>query len=421
MTARLGLAMLFLVAGCARRPAPTAIVLHIASWGQPADDSAYTKEIEQIYREFERENPGVKVEAEIVPDMYAQKMVLDHVAGVSPDVMVVDDASSATFINNGLIESLTPFIERDQFDTSIFFPNVLAIDSRGSAIYAIPIDFTPLVVYYNKRFFDAAKTPYPDGSWSFAEFRQTALRLTRDGTYGYAFANWMPGWITWIWNSGGDVLALNPPRAEGTLDTPENAATIGFLRDLIEKYHVSPSPSQTNAMGIDPFASGKAAMTISGHWSMIDYRNAPKDATGQPLVDWRELGVCGLPHDTPNVRSPLYEAGYAIPVGGKHEELAWKFIKYMTSASVQLRYNSSGIAIDARRDVAQARASDPLERQFLPLVTPGRAPIGASVVGYDFVETRGTSAMASVLENGVPPLSALQRAAKRIDQEFAKR
>ena len=31
------------------------------------------------------------------------------------------------------------------------------IARRGDALYAIPLDFTPMVMYYNKRLFDAAR------------------------------------------------------------------------------------------------------------------------------------------------------------------------------------------------------------------------------------------------------------------------
>jgi multiple sugar transport system substrate-binding protein len=400
------------LAGCGTR-APTAITLRVATWGSVEDDSAYAKTLDGIYREFENENPGVKLQVEITPDLYSQKMVMNHVAGVDPDVMALDDANCAVFINNGLVRDLSPYLAEDKtLKLSDFYPNAVATYQRGSAQYAIPIDFTPMVMYYNKRLFDAAHVPYPDGTWNYTQFRQTAKRLTRNDSYGFVVTTWMPGWVMWLWNNGGDVLSPDLTHSEGAFDSSQNAETLGFLRDLVEQDHSSPSPSQASAMGIDYFAQGKAAMAITGHWSMIDYAKTP---------GWDNLGVAAVPHNAPQAITPLYEAGYAIPSGCPHPDLAWKFIKYMTSAKVQLLYNSSGIAIDARKDVSRQRAQSPIENRFLSLLPAGRTPYGAKVVAYDFVENQGLSAMSSILQNGVAPQTALTLAAERIDLEFKKR
>ncbi|HLK13405.1 MAG TPA: sugar ABC transporter substrate-binding protein [Fimbriimonadaceae bacterium] len=419
--------LLLALAGCQPSHNPNAITLRIATWGTGEDDSDYAKKCDAIDHEFERENPGVKIVRETIPEQYVQAMVMAHVAGASPDIMMLDASSAAVFMNNGIVTDLAPIIAKDpEFRLDDYFPNVVDIARRGSAVYAIPQDFTPMVMYYNKRLFDRAQVPYPDGSWNFERFRQVARAVTinegeKNERFGYAFSNWMPGWVMWLWNNGGDVLTEDGTRAAGSLNSPQNAQTFRFLRDLIEVDHVSPSPSMTAAMGVDPFVSGRAAMTISGHWSLIDYKNAPKDRNGQPKLDWRELGVTAVPHNTPLANTVMYESGYAIPTGCRHLDLAWRYVKYMTSRRVQMDYNSSGIAIDARKDVAQARAVDPLERAFLPLVATARAPRGSRVEGYDFVETQGASAMSSVLLNGADPLAALKTAAERIDLEFAKR
>lgn len=410
--------------GCHGGQNSSVVLLRVATWGSGEDDSVYARKLDAIDLEFERENPNVKIQREIVPDQYPQAMVMAHVAGVSPDVMMLDASSAAVFMNNGLLTDLAPLIAQDkEFRLADYFPNVVDIARRDNAVYAVPQDFTPVVLFYNRRLFDAAHVPYPDGSWDFATFRKTAEELTRpnDRIFGYAFNNWMPGWIVWLWNNGGDVLNPAGTQAEGTLNSDQNAQTFAYLRDLIEKAHVSPSPSATAAMGIDPFASGRAAMIITGHWSLIDYKNAPKDANDEPKVDWHELGVTNVPHNTPTANTVMYESGYAIPSGCKHLDVAWRYVKYMTSQKVQMDYNSTGIAVDARIDVAKARASDPLERAFLPLIPAARAPYGSRVEGYDFLENQGTSAMSSVLLNGADPAAALKKAAERIDLEFAKR
>lgn len=87
-------------------------------------------------------------------------------------------------------------------------------------------------MYYNKRLFDKAGVAHPKAGWNFEDFRNTAKALTIPGKqYGFSFANWMPGWIMWLWNNGGDAIDASGPRASGILDSPENVQTLEFLRD----------------------------------------------------------------------------------------------------------------------------------------------------------------------------------------------
>ncbi len=414
------LACSLLCGGCSRGDAGE-VVLRVGNWGGASDNSAYEKQEQALYREFERENPGIKLRFENTPDNYVAKMTLSTVAGVEPDIMMLDASSAATFIDNGMVIDLMPLVRSDpDFHLSDFFPNTIEVARRGERLYAIPQDFTPMVMYYNKRLFDQAGVPYPNPSWNYAEFLDTARKLTGHGRYGYVFTNWMPGWVMWLWNNGGDVVPRDSHRAEGTFDSERNVRTVEFLRSLIDEYKVSPSLSQAAATGVDPFANGEAAMNVNGHWALIGYQNAPKDERGKPKIDWRELGVVALPHDTPKSNTVMYEAGYAIGRHCRNVQAAWKFIRYMTGKKVQEVYNSSGIAVDARMDVAKERASSELEKSFLPIVSSARPPYGSRIEGWDYVETAGQAMMDSVLQNGADPAQALARAAQKIDREFSK-
>jgi multiple sugar transport system substrate-binding protein len=279
-----------------------------------------------------------------------------------------------------------------------------------------------MVVYFNKRLFDKSGVDYPKAGWTFDDFRRTAKSLTIPGRqYGFSFANWMPGWIMWLWNNGGDAIDPNAPRASGILDSPQNVQTLEFLRDVIKVDKSAPSLGESASMGVDLFANGQAAMTVSGHWALIGYANAPKGPDGKPAITWGDLGVVELPSQSGESVTVMYESGYAIGKNSKNKNLAWEFIKYFTSYEVQSKYNKSGIAVCARKDVAHERASDPLEAMFLPIIPTARAPHGASVEGYEIVEKVGKNALDSILNNDADVKTALQGAAKRIDQEFAKR
>jgi multiple sugar transport system substrate-binding protein len=406
-----------LIAGCSEAPVQTKVV-RFSNWGGASDNQDFEKLVNGFFQQFEKENPGVDVRVEGIPGEYVQKMLLNHIAKTMPDVMTVDASSAAIFVDNGVLEDLTPYVEKDpEVKLSDYWPNALGIGRRGKALYTLPGDFTPMVVYYNKRIFDKAGVPYPKPGWTFDDFLRTSQALTKDGKYGFAFANWMPGWVMWLWNNGGEVLSPDGKKAGGYLDSPQNVKTVGFLADLINKYKVSPSLSQTAALGVDLFANGQAAMTVSGHWSIVGYKNSTKQGND---FDWKELGVVEMPSNTGKSETVMYEAGFGIPAQSKHKDLAWKLVKMWTGYRLQKVYNSSGIAICGRKDVASEHAVDPIEKEFLRIVPTARPPAGSWVEGYATVEDIGQKMMDRVLD-GDDPAEALRWAAQRIDKEFAKR
>lgn len=417
------LAMALCLLGCSTTP-DSRIVIRVANWGGADDESDFAAKQRALYAEFEKQNPDIKVVIEGIPGAgeYVPKMILSHNAGTSPDIATLDASSSALFINSGMLLDLTPLIKKDlEFKLDDFYPNILDIARRESSLYAIPNDFTPMVMYYNKRLFDAAGEPYPQNGWTFDQFRESAKRLTKKDQYGFVFANWFPGWIMWLWNNGGDVFSPDLKQASSHLDSAANIETLSFIRDLINVDKSAPSLSQSAAAGVDLFANGQAAMTVSGHWSMVGYSAAPKGPDGKPKITLADLGVVMLPNNTGKPVTVMYESGYAITKRAKHPEAAWRFIKFMTSYQSRLILNQTGIAIDARKDVSEERGKDPLEAMFLPIIPTCRAPYGTVVEGFEMVETQAQNAMDSVLKNGRDPKEALEKAAKRIDSELAKR
>jgi multiple sugar transport system substrate-binding protein len=416
------------LAGCGPAYPPGTVVLHVGNWGGAKEGNEYDKQVEQIYRDFEKENPGVIIREENIPEEYVAKVSLAYIAKAEPDIVMLDASSSALFINSHIVTDLMPLIKSDPtFHLDDYYPNVVDIARRGEALYAIPQDFTPMVVYYNKKLFDKAGVPYPKSDWNFDQFREIARKLTVEGKdasgkqYGFAFTNWPAGWVMWMWNNGADHISSDGKHAVGYLDSPKAVSAVRFLRDMVQE-GIAPSISQTAALGVDLFANGQAAMAISGHWSMVGYKSAPKGPDGKPKITWDDLGVVCLPHNIPEPQTVMYESGYAIGAHCKHREEAWKFIRYMTSHRVQSVYQSSGIAVCGRKDVAEERAkSSALESEFIPIIPSARPPYGARLEGYEFVEAQMQKAMDSILQNGRDPQEAMTKAAKAIEREWLKK
>lgn len=409
-------------------PRPT---IRLANWGGAGDGGEFFELVQRLYREFEAKS-GIRLRVEGTPGSqeYTNKLLLDYICGSMPDVVTLDASSAAAFIDNGALLDLRPYVRRDNFDTSVFYENVLEIGERGDKLFAIPTDFTPMVVYCNLKHFREADVELPSGRWTFDEFLRAAVKLTAKDRFGLELANWMPGWVMFLWNNGGDVLSPDGATATGYLDSPQSVEAVQFLADLVLKHKAAPDLSQAAMLGADLFATGRASMKVVGHWNLITVM-ASKD------ISIEDVAVVELPTNLPQSVTVFYEAGNAIGAKCKRPDLAWEFIKYFSSFDTQVQYNSSGIAVCGRKDVEASKiakkslagndidpaesASLALDKSFDRIVPMARAPWGAKVEGYDRVETMGQKAFDAILKNGVPVKKALSQAAREIDEEFAKR
>jgi multiple sugar transport system substrate-binding protein len=399
---------------------PDTIVLHVADWGGASSDKAMARFQATIDAEWRRTHPNVRIALEHVPGSgeYVSKLLTAFVAGTEPDVMSLDASSAAAFIENDTLQDLMPNVRADGLDLGQYYPNVLAMAQRGDRIYALPADFTPLMIYYNKRLFDAAHLAYPVDGWTWSEFREDCRRLTirppgatRPSQYGFQAQNWMPGWIPWVWQNGADVLTPNGARASGALDGAASVEALRFFTDLVLRDGTAPSLSAAQAEGADPFQSGQCAMQVSGHWNLVGLRASERIRLG-------DVGVVGLPRGRERVTA-IYESGYGVTKRSKHSKEAWEYVRFMSGPFVQRQKADLGIGISAMRSVAEARrGSTPLEPAFLDNIRYSRSPWGARVEDYAQVEDIGTEMMDSILIAGTPVEAAVRSAARRIDAEL---
>ncbi|MFH1745917.1 MAG: sugar ABC transporter substrate-binding protein [Planctomycetota bacterium] len=389
-------------------------VLRVANWGSPAVEGAFMT-LERIFAaEFEAKHPGVRVRVEQIPGhgQYAPKVIMMHVSGSPPDVIQLDASSGAVFMDNDVLRDLTPYIANDDhFNLDVYFENVVDVFGGRNRLYAIPLDFTPMVMFYNKTLFDRAGVAYPQRGWTWDDFLDAAKRLTIHADpdkpptqYGFNFENVMPFWVLWLWTNGGDVLSPDGTRASGYFDSPQSIEAIQFLVDLGRVHRVAPTLAERDAAGVDLFLDGRAAMDLKGHWMMIDYRARNIN-----------VGVAPLPTNNVEPSTVAYESGLAIMSGSRHPDLAWEYIKHMTSTGVQKRRVASGLAISGNKKAAAHFAGDPVEDEFIRIVQYARPPWGARVERYVECEDLGREMMEDIQYGGKSVAEAMQETARMMD------
>ena len=409
---------------CAPGPAERRVTLRVLNWA-PELELALEQ---RIARGFEATHPDVTVIVESVANNFGEKLAASIASGTPPDVFLLDVPDIPAFVERGLVLDLAPYLARVGYDRDAVFPQVLDVFARGQRLFALPKDFTPMVIYYNRRVFEAAGVDPPTGRpWTWDEFLATARAVSRDldgdgvrDVIAIDFPRDLYQWISWVWSAGGDILGPGGSGARGYLDGPATVATFRFLTDLALVHGVTPPVQYT--LGGDVarsgrFFSGRQAMMQSGHWSLpVLLKYAARGDLS--------LGVAPVPHRAGAApTTALYVSGWAVPANVAHKRLAVELAAWMAGDEAQRMRSDTRLGIPALRALAEEQAlrdRTGVERAFLEQVANGRMPWGAVVMDFHRIERLSFDIMDRRLLRGDEVQVAASEVAAAIDQVMAR-
>lgn len=296
-----------------------------------------------LISDFEKQYSQIKISFEPVPDNYGTKLLTQIAANDAPDIFMVGDGDVRMFVERGGAGTLADYIKgKDNLpglDTSIYYQSLYQTGVVNNDPYFLTKDYSPLAIYYNKTLFDKAGVPYPKDGWTWDDFRQTAIKLTSgsgaSAQYGVALpGNWVRAVEPFIFSNGGDLMSTDGTKIEGYLNSPATIEAVQYYVDLYTKDKVSPSPADvsTTFKGVDLFQTGKVAMTITGIWPESGYAQDPN----------LKFGVVGLPMKKERANAICW-SGLGLYKGGKNQDQAWLFLRYIGSEPGQTVFASNGL------------------------------------------------------------------------------
>jgi multiple sugar transport system substrate-binding protein len=314
--------------------APAATVsgsIRVGSW----DAADGLKPWDEAIASFKAAYPNVEVNLESVPQGYGDKLLAEFASGTAPDVFQVGDGDVAKFAAQGVFEPLDPYIAGDKgtepLDTSVFVQAVADIGKVNGTTYLLTKDFSPLVLYYNKKLFDAAGVAYPTNDWTWDDFLTAAQALTvKDGSGnitqwgiqlpdGWGDAYWSRGIWPIIYQNGGDVISEDGKTATGYLDSDATVAAVQWYSDLFLKHKVAPTKADVDALaGADLFATNKVAMLWTGVWPLGDYIKNTDIS----------VGTAQLPQKAERGNSICW-AGFGMYSKSQNKDAAWAFLRWI--------------------------------------------------------------------------------------------
>lgn len=344
------------------------------------DDATGIQFINQVVKNFTAKHPNisVKVESASYGD-YWQKLQIMIASQTAPDIFQINPDFLAVFAAKGALLDLNTFIAEDKtFSIQDYYPEIIKAHQIKEQLFVLPRDVAPSVLFYNETLFKEAglKTPYEyfkEDQWNWDIFLQAAQKITKPEIqqYGIAFETMWHRALQWVWQNGGEAFDSVDNPTECLLNMKSSYEGYQFAADLINLYHVSPSPRLTKTQSsTELFITGKVAMDINGAWMIPSYKNI-KDFKWDiaPLPKGMRWGdVTG-------------GSGPAIYKFSKHPKEAWEVAKALAGVEAQSLFAEAGYIVPTMKTVFNSQkflTSDSLPRNkdcFLEVQEYAKIPV----------------------------------------------
>jgi multiple sugar transport system substrate-binding protein len=207
-----------------------------------------------------------------------------------------------------------------------------------------------------------------------------------------------------VWQNGGDLVddVTNPKHS--TMSTPAVEGALQFLADLTLKEKVAPPLSTDDQMGrLDPFRHA--------HVGMIYMQRSDTAAINKGAeIRWV---TAALPKGKLAANIGV-GSGFCITKGSRHQEDAWKLVKYLAGPDGQRQLLNAGFSTPALEVMAN---SDYVEGS----VTGGPSPFVLGLkIAHPLPFTPRYAEIAAIYQQELEPLwfgqETVQQACQKIDQ-----
>lgn len=361
--------------------------------------------------EFEKANPGAKVEVEII--QWAQgrdRLVVWISGGQAPDLALVGTRWLYEFVDMKALEPLDRFASKEFLRD--FFPAVLQGSYYQGHLYGLPVAVSTKSLYYRTELFEKAKLT-PPGTWD--ELLEAAKKLHSPEVYGFGLAaskHWqsLDNWTMFFYTAGGRYF---DEAGKCVVNSAAGVKSLQFYADLALKHKVTqPGPVANNRSDIqNMFAAGKLAMVWTGPWffGILD-----RDKPGL------KYAVARTPKGTVNSTQVMTDSMVMFNQS-KNKDLAWKFLEFMYQDKRRLEFDKAFGMLPEKQTVAKDATlqGDRRWRQFLEELDGGVIFPSSGV--WAKISDVLVVAIQEVMVAGRPPQAALDEACRKIDEISGKR
>ncbi len=400
---------LLLLAGCARPP--DGITLRFWAMGREAEV------VGELVREFEAENPGIRVDVQNIPWTAAhEKLLTAYAADGLPDICQLGNTWIPEFAT---LRSLTPLQTYVAGSREVvpddYFPGIWDTNVVEGQLVGIPWYVDTRLLFYRKDLLRQAGYDHPPRDWAEWERMNAAVKQVI-GANRYPVLmplNEFEPQLSLALQQ--DDALLRDHDTRGNFESPGFRRALGFYANMFEQGW-APKMSETQISNVwDEFFRGFTVFYLSGPWNIREFRQR------QPASLEGEWGTAPLPG--PHGPGAGIAGGTSLVIfqSSQHKQPAWKLIEFLSRPAMQQRFHALIGDLPPRRSVWQSAAlrDDPLAAAFgeqLERVKPT-----PKVLEWERIAQQMRVVTEQVVRGGLPQDKAVQQLDRQVDDILAKR
>ena len=293
---------------------------------------------------WDAQYPDIELVGEYQSDQgMSDRYMLALQSGTAPDVVLCALDWVTTFGSAGLLAPLDEYIAADNIDTNAFVQGAVNASTINGQLYGLPFRSETFTLYYNVDILSEAGYNEPPETWE--EVLEVAAATNRDNVSGFGlvganFGNVSFQYITMLRSSGGDILTAD--NSASALDSAAASSSINLYKELA-KYAPASLLENDNVANRNLFASGRVAMYVSGIF------DAPEIINSNPDLNF----ACALYPTAGGAERKTILGGWSVAIPGStaNKDVAWTFVKFLTSSDIARTYTNTytGTGVPAER------------------------------------------------------------------------
>ncbi len=335
------------------------------------------REIKEIWGEFEKQYPNIKIEREdLFNEPFHQKTSAYIASGQLPDVLYMwPGGRSAELHEKKLVKDLTPFLKADGLYDK-FIPAAL-VPQHGGYLAELPMCVTVThVMFVNTKLLKDNGLSVPK---TYEELKAMVPVLKAKGMETVLIAA-QDDWVMQsclfsaiVGRIAGDQFIDNVLAGKAKFTDKPFVDSLAIVDDMFKSGIISQKALQTPYGEVPAlFAAGKAPFLIDGDWRTGAFQTDTSTGVALiPVENQPNIMLTVLPslpgEKVHNTSSGVVGTGFgmsaSIPAGSAKEKAAWTLIKYLNSEYVQkIRLETGaafpslkGVTVTNLEPIAQAR------------------------------------------------------------------
>ncbi|GAA3777980.1 ABC transporter substrate-binding protein [Microbacterium kribbense] len=318
--------------------------------------------LQKVIADFNKSQDKVTVKANIMPWDTLYQKVLTAVAGNSgPDIIAMSASRMPQFSAQGMFAPVDDYYSDPANDSSALAQAAIDASKFDGKNYGVPVNYTPMMMYYNKDVFTAAglDPAKPPTTWD--ELKAMVPKLTVDSNgdgkpeqYALALADHetVPVFPALLWGTGGAVVSDDGKTSQ--LDSAESLNALNYWVSLVKDDKASPI-GLSGADADKLFTTKKAAIEIVGPWMTSGFDAAK--------LNYGIVAPPAGPTDD-TILADVVAMGLPAGISDTKKKAAYEFFAYWNSKEGQITWASGSGFPPNRADVADQITSSPYPAIF---------------------------------------------------------